>query len=133
KERLARLSAEVVAQKVAAGDITVEATGGDGGPKKASLEVLSGWTDKQQYPLDAKTTIVGKSPTAQVRLRGWFKPAAAAAITRVGNRYTLTSLGAKTRVNDQLIGAEHELKHGDVIVVKGVRLRFSLKGRITSF
>jgi pSer/pThr/pTyr-binding forkhead associated (FHA) protein len=133
KERLARLSAEVVAQKVASGDISVGAAGGDAAPKNASLEVLSGWTDKPQYPLDAKTTIVGKSATAQVRLRGWFKPAAAAAITRVGNRYTVTSLGAKTRVNDQIVAAEHELKHGDVIVVKGVRLRFSLKTRITSF
>lgn len=127
KDLLARLSAEVLAQKAASGDIAAGAATGEGQERQGTLEVVSGSTDMPQYVLRAKTTVIGKSSTAQVRLRGWFKPAAAAAITRVGSRYSVMPMGAKTRINGERVTGERELNDGDLITVGGVRLRFALK------
>src|SRR5215469_14022419 len=40
----------------------------------ATLVVLSGKVNGQEYTLTNKLTVIGKSPMATVRLKGWFKP-----------------------------------------------------------
>jgi hypothetical protein len=47
------------------------------------LQVVAGCADQPEYDLDAHTLLIGRSDTAHVHLRGWFKPAVAIAIARV--------------------------------------------------
>ena len=91
------------------------------------LTVLSGKADQKEYRLEAATSVIGKSDTALVRLKGWFKPKLAAAIARKGESYTVTPLGGKTLVNKQPLTGRHELKDGDVLEVSGLMLQFNLQ------
>lgn len=93
--------------------------------KVGVLTVVSGRTDRQEYVLEAQTALVGKSDTAFIRLKGWFKPQVAAAITRKGASYLLTPLAGKTLVNGQPLKQGYELKPGDVLNISGATLRFS--------
>ena len=89
------------------------------------LTVVSGRTDQRQYTLEAQTTLVGKSQSAMIRLKGWFKPDVAAAITKKGAGYLVTPLKGKTLVNGQPLKQGYELKVGDVLSVSGVTMQFS--------
>ena len=42
--------------------------------KMPTLVVLNGRVGQKEYVLTNKLTVIGKSPMATVRLRGWFKP-----------------------------------------------------------
>jgi pSer/pThr/pTyr-binding forkhead associated (FHA) protein len=97
-----------------------------------SLLVIGGRADRLEYTLDAPTSIIGKSDTALVRLRGWFKPKAALAIARMGNGYVATLLeatllGGVTRVNGQRLQGRRGLEHGDQLQVGGLILEFRCK------
>jgi pSer/pThr/pTyr-binding forkhead associated (FHA) protein len=96
-------------------------------PKSATLRVLSGRTDRSEYSLTAATSLIGKSDTALVRLRGWFKPKAAAAIARKGDGYAVTPLSGSATLNGQPLSARADLKDGDVLQVSGVTLEFRLR------
>jgi pSer/pThr/pTyr-binding forkhead associated (FHA) protein len=91
-----------------------------------SLTVLSGNSDLSEYALSAATSLIGKSDTALVRLKGWFKPGVAAAIARKGEQYTLTALKGRVSVNGQSVAGRQELADGDVIDVSGLTLEFKL-------
>ena len=93
----------------------------------AALTVLSGKSDMPEYTLSAATSLVGKSDTALVRLKGWFKPGVAAAIARKGESYTLTALKGKVTVNGQAVGGRQDLNDGDVLEISGLTLEFNLK------
>jgi pSer/pThr/pTyr-binding forkhead associated (FHA) protein len=95
--------------------------------KGAVLTVLSGGTDRPEYSLEAQTTLIGKSKTAGIQLKGWFKPEVAAAITRKGAGYVFTPLEGKAEVNHQPVTKPHELHDGDLIQVSGVSLQFRMK------
>jgi predicted component of type VI protein secretion system len=97
-----------------------------------SLRVIGGRADREEYRLDATESIIGKSDTALVRLRGWFKPHAAIAIARMGEGYVATLLeatllGGQTRVNGQLLQGRRGLAHGDMLQVGGLTLEFRCK------
>jgi pSer/pThr/pTyr-binding forkhead associated (FHA) protein len=92
------------------------------------LTVLAGKADQSEYRLEAATSIVGKSDTALIRLKGWFKPKVAATITRKGETYVITPLGGKAQVNKQALKDRYELKDDDVLEISGLTLQFSLKG-----
>jgi predicted component of type VI protein secretion system len=96
-------------------------------PKIATLHVLSGRTDSTEYHLSAHTSLIGKSDTALVRLRGWFKPKAAAAIARKGDVYSVTPLARSATINGNPMTGRTDLKDGDVLQVSGVTLEFRLK------
>lgn len=91
-----------------------------------SIKVVSGNTGQSEYLLAAVTTMIGKSDTAQIRLKGWFKPKIAAAIARKGEGFTITPMGAKLSVNGERISARRDLASGDLIEVSGVTLEFTL-------
>ncbi len=114
KELLAKTAAEAKAAAPATG------------PKRGVLTVLTGRTDKRDYTLEAQTTLIGKSSTAQIRLRGWFKPEVAAAITRKGTGYMLTPLAGKAQINNQPLKQSYELKPGDLVHISGVTLQFTV-------
>jgi FHA domain len=91
------------------------------------LRVVSGPADQAEYDLDAHTSLIGRSSTALVRLRGWLKPDVALAIARNGDGYVATRVGGKTTVNDQPLRGRHHLKEGDVLTVNGLTLEFRFK------
>lgn len=93
--------------------------------KIPSLVVLSGAANQHEYLLNDKLTIIGKSAMATVKLTGWFKPKAAAQITRrEGNSYYVGALARVPRLNGQTISHPTELSPGDIIEVAGVKLEF---------
>ena len=91
-----------------------------------TIKVMSGNTGQSEYVLAAVTTMIGKSDTAQIRLKGWFKPKVAAAIARKGEGFTITPMGAKLAVNGEKITGRRDLASGDLIEVSGVTLEFTL-------
>jgi pSer/pThr/pTyr-binding forkhead associated (FHA) protein len=90
----------------------------------AVLRVVKGKLDADEYPLTARTSLVGKAECAAVRLRGWFKPKVAIAVARNGDGYVVTPLGAKAFVNGQQVQQRHKLRSGDKLSVSGVTFEF---------
>ena len=128
KAMVAKWEREARAQKAAeeaAGKVKTERA--PALPKTATLRVLSGRTDQTEYNLSAHTSLIGKSDTSLVRLRGWFKPKAAAAIARKGDVYTVTRLKGSATINGNPVTGRTDLSDGDVLQVSGVTLEFRLK------
>ena len=77
--------------------------------------------------LAAVTTMIGKADTAQIRLKGWFKPKVAAAIARKGEGFTITPMGGKLSVNGETRRrAAASSRAAIVIEVSGLTLEFTL-------
>jgi len=91
-----------------------------------TIKVVSGDTGQSEYVLAAVTTMIGKADTAQIRLKGWFKPQVAAAIARKGEGFTITPMGGKVSVNGEKVSGRRELISGDMIEVSGLTLEFTL-------
>src|SRR5262249_34650889 len=92
--------------------------------KTGVLRVVAGRADQDEYRLDGRTSVIGKSAAALIQLRGWFKPDLAVAITRNGAGYTASRLNGKTLVNNVPLNGRHQLKSGDVLRVGGLTLEF---------
>jgi pSer/pThr/pTyr-binding forkhead associated (FHA) protein len=92
--------------------------------KMATLVVLSGRVDQKEYVLSNKLTVIGKSPMATVRLRGWFKPQVAAQINQRDDGYYLGTGAKIPSVNGAAIQGPVRLNDGDLIEVSGIRLNF---------
>ena len=91
------------------------------------LRVVSGTTEQGEYDLEAHTSLIGRSDTALVRLRGWFKPDVALAIARNADGYVATRFAGRTLVNNQPLRGRHHLREGDILSVSGLTLEFRLK------
>jgi pSer/pThr/pTyr-binding forkhead associated (FHA) protein len=91
-----------------------------------TIKVVAGNTGQSEYVLAAVTTMIGKADTAQIRLKGWFKPQVAAAIARKGEGFTITPMGGKVTVNGEKVSGRRELISGDMIEVGGLTLEFTL-------
>lgn len=93
------------------------------------LTVLTGKTDQKEYVLTDKLTIVGGSKISNIRIKGWFVPDVLAIITRRGNKYFVSpqKKDAGTKLNDEFISGQQELKDGDVIQVRGMKLIFGFR------
>lgn len=96
----------------------------------AMLRVLAGAATHSEYRLEAHTSLIGKSESAVIRLRGWFKPRAAAAIIRNDRGFALTPMGTQAVVNGERVHECRALKNGDVIEVAGVVLEFRLNDAV---
>ena len=81
---------------------------------------------RSEYVLTAVTTIIGKAETAQIRMKGWFKPKVAAAIARKGDGFTVTPMGGGVGERRGRRWATHDLASGDLIEVSGLTLEFPL-------
>src|SRR6516162_9680763 len=90
----------------------------------ATLVVLSGKVDVKEYTLTNKLTVIGKSPMATVRLKGWFKPNMAAQINQRDDGYYLGPGDKIPMVNGNPIAGPVRLNDGDLIEVCGVRMNF---------
>lgn len=98
-----------------------------GSAKVGALRILAGSGDEPEYILQRHTTLIGKGEGCVVKLKGWFKPRTAAAITRNPVGYVLTLMGGSATVNSQPVRERHELKDGDLLEVSGLALEFRLR------
>src|ERR1700686_4325648 len=89
-----------------------------------TLTVVEGRTDKKEYRLAGKLTVIGRSNMATVRLRGWFTPSIAAQINKHEDGYYLGRGDRVPTLKGAKIQGLTKLKDGDVIDVSGVRLNF---------
>lgn len=96
-------------------------------PRNASLVVLDGKTDQREYLLSGKLAVIGKSDMATIKLKGWFKPAVAAQISKRDDGYYIGPSQKIPTVNGQAISGPTRLNEGDVIEVAGVKLNFVYK------
>ena len=95
----------------------------------ASLRVLSGKTDQQEYLLIKQVSAIGSHAQATIKLTGWFAPSNAAMLTRRHNTYFVSPgrNGKKLLVNGQDVEGEKELKDKDRIEVAGTTMLFRTK------
>jgi pSer/pThr/pTyr-binding forkhead associated (FHA) protein len=94
-----------------------------------SLIVVKGKADQREYVLSVKLLVIGKSPMATVRLRGWFAPQVAAQINKRQDGYYLTGMAKRApRVNGQPITHSTRLNDGDLIELRGLSLKFTYPG-----
>ncbi len=112
---------EMIEQAVTAGERSQPAPGRLRVP---TLIVLRGRTDRKEYLLTGKLTVIGRSAMATVRLRGWFASEAAAQITRREDGYYLGRGERVPRINGLAIEGPVKLNEGDTIEVGRVRLSF---------
>ena len=98
------------------------------GPRRIGvLRVIAGSAEQDEYSLDGQTSIIGRSNTALIRLRGWFKPSVAVAIAKNGPGYVATAMGGKPLINQEPLEGRHALQEGDMLVVSGLVLEFAWK------
>ena len=95
--------------------------------KMPTLVVLNGRVDQKEYVLTNKLTVIGKSPMATIRLRGWFKPAVAAQINQRDDGYYLGTGAKIPSVNGSPIPGPVRLNDGDLIEVCGIRMNFIVR------
>jgi len=95
--------------------------------KMPTLVVVSGRVNQKEFLLTNKLTVIGKSPMATVRLRGWFKPKMAAQINQRDDGYYLGTGDRVPTVNGTPISGTVRLNDGDLIEVCGVRLNFIIR------
>ena len=95
----------------------------------ATLKIVAGRTDRQEYPLSHQLTVIGSDDGAAVKLHGWFAPKVAAMIGRRGDGYYISPVkdGKKVMVNDRVVNTQAELTDGDRVEVAGVKMYFSGK------
>jgi len=91
------------------------------------LRVVDGQADRSEYLLEGHTSLIGRAKWTLVRLKGWFKPRVAVAITRHQHGYVATLLRGKLLINNQPMNGRHDLKDGDVLEVGGLTLAFHFK------
>jgi pSer/pThr/pTyr-binding forkhead associated (FHA) protein len=89
-----------------------------------TLTVQRGRTDKKEYRITGKLTVIGRSKMATVRLRGWFTPDIAAQINKHEDGYYLGRGDHVPKINGVKIGGLTKLCDGDLIEVGRVRLNF---------
>jgi pSer/pThr/pTyr-binding forkhead associated (FHA) protein len=96
--------------------------------KVPTLVIRKGKTDQQEYLLNDKLTVIGKSAMATVKLRGWFAPKAAAQINRrEDNTYFIGAADKTPEVNGKPITHPTKLNPGDYIKVGGVEAEFVIR------
>jgi hypothetical protein len=90
-----------------------------------TLRVLRGRTDRQEYIVTAKLTVIGRSEMASVQMLGWFAPMVGAQINHHADGYYLGLGDVIPKVNGQPIQGPTLLRNDDIIEVARVRLQFS--------
>jgi hypothetical protein len=97
-------------------------------PMVGVLRVLSGRTEQKEYVLAGHTSLIGRSKATLIRMRTWFAPDIALAITRNQTGYVATRLGGRVRINAHPLGGRYDLKDGDVLSLRGLSVEFRLRG-----
>jgi predicted component of type VI protein secretion system len=91
------------------------------------VTIVAGRTDRQQYVLSSKLSVIGKSMMASIRLKRWFAPRVAASIHQREEGYFLVRAAKNIRIkvnNAELTQGQQELKSGDQFEVAGIVAKF---------
>ena len=114
--------------KAVHGTMKTDAVGGKTTEKVGRLTVVSGETDRKEYELTGRLTLIGAEDTATVKLTGWFAPKDAALISRRGSAYfiSLPDGAKKITVNEEAVQGQKQLHDGDTIIIAGVHFQFVL-------
>ena len=91
------------------------------------VTIVAGRTDRQQYLLSSKLSVIGKSMLASIRLKRWFAPRVAASIHQREDGYFLVRAAKNIRIkvnNAEVTQAQQELKSGDQFEVAGIVAKF---------
>ena len=96
---------------------------------EGSVGILSGGNSQASINLSKQTMIAGKSPMADIKLRGLLVGEVAFRIQRTSESFVICHAEGRraTRVNGQALQESQELKDGDVITVGATKLQFHLK------
>jgi predicted component of type VI protein secretion system len=98
--------------------------------KIGTLTIVAGRTDRQEYPLSSKLSVIGKSRMASIRLKRWFAPRVAASIHQREDGYFLVRDAKNIRIkvnNVEVTEGQHELKSGDHFEVAGIVAKFGFE------
>ena len=97
--------------------------------KVGVLRIVSGQTDRKDYQLTGRVSIVGAQESATVRLTGWFSPKVGALISRRQDSYSISMSeeAKKILLNGTPIQGRADLKDGDLLEIAGVKMYFYLK------
>ena len=91
------------------------------------ITIVAGRTDRQQYVLSGKLSMIGKSTMASIRLKRWFAPRVAASIHQREEGYFLVRGAKNIRIkvnNAEITEGQQELKSGDRFEVAGIVAKF---------
>ena len=111
-----------------AGTVTGGGVPPAGVAKVGCLTVLSGKTDRTEYLLTGKLSMIGKSAMASVKLKGWFAPDVAAVVNKREASYQIAPSGrGGAKINGQSLVGPADLREGDLIEVAGVKLQFTYR------
>jgi hypothetical protein len=91
------------------------------------VTIVAGRTDRQQYVLSSKLSVIGKSEMASIRLKRWFAPRVAASIHQREDGYFLVQAARKIRIKvngAEVTQSQQELKSGDQFEVAGIVAKF---------
>ncbi|HVN07500.1 MAG TPA: FHA domain-containing protein [Patescibacteria group bacterium] len=118
---------ELLAQAMATGGTAPETPAAPSRVRVPWLVVLEGKTDQNEYALSNKLIVIGKSPMATVKLKGWFAPKVAAQISKRDDGYYIGTGDKVPKVNGQPITGPTKLNEGDVIELGSVKLSFAYR------
>ncbi|KAF0145833.1 MAG: FHA domain-containing protein [Nitrospirae bacterium] len=107
-----------------------EASGGAVSAEKlGGFTVIEGHAEKSEYELTKRLTTIGKTETAEIKLKGFFAPKVAALINRTKDGYFISPPGTKTKIkiNGNSLEGRHELKDGDIVEVENLKMQFYVK------
>jgi hypothetical protein len=97
----------------------------------ASLKVLRGWQEGREYPLSKAENSLGRDEAVDIPLfRDMRVEKRHALIQRAGSRFILRNVQSppeQTRVNDEPVSSQQDLRDGDRIQLGNIVLRFQMR------
>lgn len=96
---------------------------------KGYVAILSGGAPQAHIELVKRTTVGGKSQTADIRLRGVCVGQSAFIISQKPDGFFITHAEGKrlTKVNGEVVAGQRELQDGDLITVGATKMQFYRK------
>jgi pSer/pThr/pTyr-binding forkhead associated (FHA) protein len=93
---------------------------------EGGIAVMSGGNEQERIILSKRLTVGGKSPMADIKLRGMFVGHPAFIISKRPDGFFIThSKGRRmTRVNGAVVDGQRELRDGDIITVGATTMQF---------
>jgi predicted component of type VI protein secretion system len=91
------------------------------------VTIVGGRTERRQYLLSGKLSVIGKSTMASIRLTRWFAPRVAASIHLREEGYFLVRAAKNIRMkvnNAEVTLGQQELRSGDQFEVAGIVAKF---------
>ncbi len=96
--------------------------------KQAKLIVIHS-RERKEYKITKDVTVIGKSPTSDVVLKGFFVPNMVATIKKEGKSFYITGYGGwiEVNINGKIVGKNWKLYPNDTIEVLKIKIIFQYK------